>query len=101
MKTSLVSLFSLAILTVLPSCTTFDPYTGDEKATKTAIGASIVAGVGAVVAYLDNKDEDSRKRNRRILAAAGGGATDGDEAGGGQALVQPALALARRRGGGA
>ena len=77
MKISLVSLFSLAILAVLPSCTTFDPYTGDEKATKTAIGASIGAGVGAVVAYLDNKDEDSRKRNKRILAAAGGGAAIG------------------------
>jgi outer membrane protein OmpA-like peptidoglycan-associated protein len=77
MKTSLVSLFSLAILVSLPACTTFDPYTGEQKTTKTAIGASIGAGVGAVVAYLDNKDEDSRKRNKRILAAAGGGAAIG------------------------
>ena len=77
MKTSLASLFSLAILITLPSCTTFDPYTGEQKTTKTAIGASIGAGVGAVVAYLDNKDEDSRKRNKRILAAAGGGAAIG------------------------
>ena len=30
-----------------------------------------------MVAYLDNKDEDSRKRNKRILAAAGGGAAIG------------------------
>jgi outer membrane protein OmpA-like peptidoglycan-associated protein len=77
MKISLVSLFSLAILVSLPACTTFDPYTGEQKTTKTAIGASIGAGVGAVVAYLDNKDEDSRKRNKRILAAAGGGAAIG------------------------
>ena len=77
MKASLVSLFSLAIVIALPSCTTFDPYTGEQKTTKTAIGASIGAGVGAVVAYLDNKDEDSRKRNKRILAAAGGGAAIG------------------------
>jgi len=77
MKTSLVSLFSLVVLVSLTSCTTFDPYTGEQKTTNTAIGASIGAGVGAVVAYLDNKDEDSRKRNKRILAAAGGGAAIG------------------------
>jgi len=77
MKTSLVSLFSLVVLFSLTSCTTFDPYTGEEKTTNTAIGASIGAGVGAVVAYLDNKDEDSRKRNKRILADAGGGAAIG------------------------
>ncbi|EAS46932.1 ompA family protein [gamma proteobacterium HTCC2207] len=77
MKISHASLFSLAILVSLSACTTFDPYTGEQKTTKTAIGASIGAGVGAVVAYLDNKDEDSRKRNKRILAAAGGGAAIG------------------------
>ena len=69
-----------ALLTTLfiSGCTTFDPYTGEEKTTNTAIGASIGAGVGAVVAYLDNRDEDdSRKRNQRILAAAGGGAAVG------------------------
>ena len=77
MKISHASLFSLAILASLSACTTFDPYTGEQKTTKIAIGASIGAGVGAVVAYLDNKDEDSRKRNERILAAAGGGAAIG------------------------
>ncbi|MDX1453662.1 MAG: OmpA family protein [Oleiphilaceae bacterium] len=64
-------------LLVLQACTTFDAYTGEEKTTNTAIGASIGAGVGAVIAYLDNKDEDSRKRNQRILAAAAGGAAVG------------------------
>ncbi len=77
MKKSLVSFLSLALLITLSSCTTFDPYTGEEKTTNTAVGASIGAGVGAVIAYLDNKDEDSRKRNQRILAAAGGGAAIG------------------------
>ncbi len=66
---------SLAVL--LQACTTFDAYTGEEKTTNTAIGASIGAGVGAVIAYLDNKGEDSRKRNQRILAAAAGGAAVG------------------------
>ncbi len=64
-------------LLVLQACTTFDAYTGEEKTTNTAIGASIGAGIGAVIAYLDNKDEDSRRRNQRILAAAAGGAAVG------------------------
>lgn len=67
----------LSTLLLLQACTTFDAYTGEEKTTNTAIGASIGAGIGAVVAYIDNKDEDSRKRNQRILAAAAGGAAVG------------------------
>lgn len=63
---------------VLSGCTTYDAYTGEQKTSKTSIGAGIGAGVAAVIAYLDNKDESSnRKRNQRILAAAGGGALVG------------------------
>ncbi|WP_145999228.1 OmpA family protein [Oceanicoccus sp. KOV_DT_Chl] len=65
------------ICLILPACTTFDAYTGEEKVSKTAVGAGIGASIAAVVAYIDNKDEDSRKRNQRILAAAGGGAAIG------------------------
>jgi len=62
----------------LSACSTFDPYTGEEKATNTAKGAGIGAGVAAVVAYIANKDEDDiGKRNRRILKAATGGAAIG------------------------
>jgi outer membrane protein OmpA-like peptidoglycan-associated protein len=62
----------------LSACSTFDPYTGEEKATNTAKGAGIGAGVAAVVAYIANKDEeDIGKRNRRILKAATGGAAIG------------------------
>lgn len=62
----------------LSACSTFDPYTGEEKATNTAKGAGIGAGVAAVVAYIANKDEDDiGKRNRRILQAATGGAAIG------------------------
>lgn len=71
------SIYGLAAAIMLQGCTTFDAYTGEEKTTNTAIGASIGAGVGAVIAYLDNKDESSRKRNQRILAAAAGGAAVG------------------------
>ena len=69
---------SLIISLTLTACTTFDPYTGEQKATNTAKGAGIGAGVAAVVAYLANKDEDDvRKRNRNILKAATGGAAVG------------------------
>jgi len=72
--------FTLPLVTclALSACSTFDPYTGDEKATNTAKGAGIGAGVAAVVAYIANKDEDDiGKRNRRILQAATGGAAIG------------------------
>jgi outer membrane protein OmpA-like peptidoglycan-associated protein len=62
---------------LLQACTTFDPYTGESKTTKTAIGAATGAGLAAVVAYIDNKGKDSKTRNRRILAAATGGAAIG------------------------
>lgn len=62
---------------LLQACTTFDPYTGDSKTSKTAIGATIGASLAAVVAYIDNKDKDSKTRNNRILAAATGGAAIG------------------------
>jgi outer membrane protein OmpA-like peptidoglycan-associated protein len=77
MKKITPSFISLLCLLSLQACTTFDPYTGEEKTTNTAIGASIGAGIGAVIAYIDNKDEDSRQRNKRILAAASGGAALG------------------------
>jgi outer membrane protein OmpA-like peptidoglycan-associated protein len=65
-----------AILLV-QACTTFDPYTGESKTSKTAIGATVGASLAAVIAFIDNKDKDSRTRNKRILAAASGGAAIG------------------------
>ncbi|WP_221799736.1 OmpA family protein [Oceanobacter mangrovi] len=66
-----------AIAVMASGCTTYDAYTGEEKTSKTAIGAGIGASVGAVAAYLANKDEKSGTRNRRILAAAAGGGAIG------------------------
>lgn len=72
MQKYILAATTAAILTT--GCTTFDPYTGEEEVSKTAIGASIGAGVGAVAAYLDNRDEkDVKKRNQRILASTVGG----------------------------
>lgn len=68
----------LLSLSMLSACTTYDAYTGEEKTSKTAIGAGLGASVAAVVAYLDTKNErDNGERNRKILAAAAGGAAVG------------------------
>lgn len=72
-KRIIIALWALT----LSACTTFDPYTGEEKTSKTAIGASIGAGVAAVIAYIDNKDTDHTTRRQRILKAAAGGALVG------------------------
>lgn len=59
---------------VVSGCATYDPYTGEQKTTNAAKGAGIGAGIAAVIAYIDNKDADSKTKRRRILQAAGGGA---------------------------
>ncbi|MDH3760187.1 MAG: OmpA family protein [Gammaproteobacteria bacterium] len=69
-------LIMIAIVS-LSGCTTFDAYTGEEKASSTAKGAGIGAGIGMVIAYLDNKDKSSKKRQKRMLEAAGVGAIAG------------------------
>ncbi|MEQ9209264.1 MAG: OmpA family protein [Pseudomonadales bacterium] len=68
---------SISVIALISACSTYDPYTGEQEVSKTAIGAGIGASVGAVVAYLDNDDKDSSLRNRRILEAAAGGAAIG------------------------
>jgi outer membrane protein OmpA-like peptidoglycan-associated protein len=70
-------LISLACAIAISGCTTFDPYTGEEKTTNTAKGAGIGAGAALIVSYLANKDESSRERNQRMLRDAGIGAVVG------------------------
>ena len=66
------------VLAITNACTTYDAYTGEQKTSATAKGAGIGASVGAVLAYLRNKDEDSTTRRQRILqGAAAGGAIGG------------------------
>lgn len=71
----LISLTAVAL--ALTACSTFDPYTGEEKVSSTAKGAAIGASVAAVAAYLGNKDASSDKRRERILKSAAGGAAIG------------------------
>jgi outer membrane protein OmpA-like peptidoglycan-associated protein len=73
----LVTALSLASITLLNGCTTYDAYTGEEKTSKTAIGAGVGAGTALVVSYLANKDKDAGERNRRLLRDAGIGAIVG------------------------
>jgi len=73
----LITVLILASVTVVSGCTTFDPYTGEEKTTNTAKGAGIGAGAALVVSYLANKDKDAGERNRRLLRDAGIGAIAG------------------------
>ena len=65
------------MIVALSGCTTFDPYTGEEKTTNTAKGAGIGAGAALVISYLANKDKDSAERNKRMLRDAGIGAIVG------------------------
>lgn len=68
---------AIASLALTSGCETFDPYTGEKKTSNTAKGAGIGAGVGAVLAYVANRDEGSKKRQKRMLQAAGIGAIAG------------------------
>ena len=58
----LIVMLTITSLALASGCTTFDPYTGEEKTSNTAKGAGIGAGVGAVLAYIANRDESSKKR---------------------------------------
>jgi outer membrane protein OmpA-like peptidoglycan-associated protein len=70
-------MLTIASLSVLSACQTYDPYTGEQKTSNAAKGAGIGAGVGAVLAYLTNRNESSKKRQKRMLQAAGIGAIAG------------------------
>ena len=76
MKPQIVAL-SLISLISLNACTTFDAYTGEEKTSSTAKGASIGAGSALLLSYLKNRNKSSRERNKSMLRAAGIGAIVG------------------------
>lgn len=80
MKNYLLAL-SLSSVIALSGCTTFDPYTGEQKTTNTAKGAGIGAGAAMVLSYLANKDKSSSERKKRLLRDAGIGAIVGGGAG--------------------
>ena len=73
----IITAITLVSITALSGCTTFDPYTGEEKTTNTAKGAGIGASAGLVISYLANKDKSAAERNKRMLRDAGIGAIAG------------------------
>ena len=80
MNTTAKKLFTTFVIVsamTISGCNTLDPYTGEEKVSNTAKGAGIGAGIGAVLAYVQNRDESSKKRRKRMLQAAGIGAIAG------------------------
>lgn len=55
----------------LAACT-INPYTGEEQASKAAIGAGIGAAAGATIGLLTGDDSRERRRNALIGAGVGG-----------------------------
>ncbi len=72
MKYILAIILSFAII----GCTTTDPYTGEQKASKTAKGAGIGAVAGAVLGAATGNNADDR-RDRALKGAAIGGVIGG------------------------
>lgn len=60
-------------------CQTVDPYTGEQRTSRAAIGAGIGAGVGAVVGLVSGSD--AVERRQRALIGAGVGALAGGAVG--------------------
>lgn len=59
----------------LTSCTTIDPYTGEEKTSNTTKGAAIGAAAGVVIGAISG--DSSQERKKRMLIGAGVGALAG------------------------
>lgn len=73
----IITAITFVSIAALSGCTTFDPYTGEEKTTNTAKGAGIGASAALVISYMANKDKNAGERNRRMLRDAGIGAIAG------------------------
>ncbi len=66
-----------AVMTTGWGCTTLDPYTREEKTSKSTYGAAIGAVAGAAIGYLTAKDKDRHDRQKSILIGAGVGGLTG------------------------
>jgi outer membrane protein OmpA-like peptidoglycan-associated protein len=64
---------------VLAACQTVDPYTGEQKTSKTTTGALIGAAAGAAVGAISG--DDNRERRKRAAIGAGIGALAGGAVG--------------------
>ena len=74
-----LSLLIIFITFLIASCTTINPYTGEEQTSKAAIGAGAGAATGAVIGLITG--DDSRERREHALIGAGIGALAGGSVG--------------------
>lgn len=70
---------AVAVVLLVPACTTLDPYTREEKTSNAAKGAAIGAASGAVVGLISG--DNSSERKKRALIGAGIGALAGGAVG--------------------
>src|SRR5690606_33647524 len=73
-------LASFFLVLVMTACaTTTDPYTGEERRTRTSSGATIGAIAGAIAGIASG--DDAKERRKRALVGAAGGAIAGGSVG--------------------
>jgi outer membrane protein OmpA-like peptidoglycan-associated protein len=70
---------AVAVVLMVPACTTLDPYTREQKTSNAAKGAAIGAAAGAAVGLISG--DDSSERKKRALIGAGIGALAGGAVG--------------------
>lgn len=68
-----------ALALLAGGCTTIDPYTGERKISKAAMGSAIGAATGAAIGAISG--DDGRERRKRALIGAGAGALAGGAVG--------------------
>jgi len=68
------SFIFVAVVVLIGGCMTTDPYTGEQKASKTATGAGLGAITGAVIGAATSSDKD---RDKGIITGAVAGAAIG------------------------
>lgn len=78
MKTKMLVL--AAVATTVAACASYDPYSGEQRTSRTGIGAGIGAVIGAVAGAATG--DDARERRQRALLGAGVGALGGAAVGG-------------------
>lgn len=62
---------AVAVVMLVPACTTLDPYTRQEKTSNAAKGAAIGAASGAVVGLISGDNSSERKKHALIGAGIG------------------------------
>jgi len=75
----LKAILIVAFVAAAAGCQTTDPYTGQQKTSRTTFGALIGAGTGAAIGMISGKD--AKQRRQRALLGAGVGALSGGAVG--------------------